>query len=480
METASTVAESGLFIDGQWIGVGERESIPVEDPATRTVTGHVAVATTADVDAAISAASRSFASWRETGPHARAAIIMRAAALLRERAPEIADAMTRENGKPLGDSLDEVAYTADIMDSLATESSRRFGHVLPTAAADGRTMVVSEPVGPVAAFTTWNYPLTVPGRKAAAALAAGCTMVMKPAEETPASAIALARAFDDAGLPAGVLNMLFGDPEQISSRLIASPDIRKVSFTGSTAVGKHLAGQAAEFAKPAMLELGGHAPVIVFDDVDVDAVVAQAVGAKLHNSGQSCGSPIRFYVQRGIYDEFVSKFGAALGGTIVAGGFADPVGMGPLANERRFQAMAPFIDDAVGRGARVVSGGTGDDSTGYFWQPTLLADVPDDARVMYEEPFGPIAAAAVFDDEGEVVERANRSAFGLGAYLFTRSAERTLRIPPLLDVGMVSVNRFGVGARDTFFGGRKQSGYGSEGGPEAVEEYMVRKLIVEA
>jgi succinate-semialdehyde dehydrogenase/glutarate-semialdehyde dehydrogenase len=341
-------------------------------------------------------------------------------------------------------------------------------------------MVITEPVGPVAAFTTWNYPLTVPGRKVAAALAAGCTVVIKPAEETPASAVALGRAFVDAGLPAGVLNIVFGDPEQISRHLIASPVIRKVSFTGSTAVGKHLAHQAADVAKPAMLELGGHAPVIVFDDVDVDAVARQAVGAKIHNTGQSCGSPIRFYVHRGIYDAFVRRFGELLDEVAVADGFADGVGMGPLANARRYQAMAPFVEDAVARGARVVAGGSGDDSTGYYWRPTLLADVPDDALVMTEEPFGPIAGVTVFDDEDDVIERANHSPFGLGAYLFTGSSERALRIPGRLDVGMVSVNRFGVGARDTFFGGRKQSGYGSEGGPEAVEEYMVRKLIVEA
>ena len=469
-----------LLIDGRWIPSSDRASLDVEDPATRQVVGHVAVATEADIDAAIEAAGRTWPAWRETSPHERTAIIMRAAQLLRDRAVGIAEAMTRENGKPYGDSLDEVAYTADIMDSLATEAPRRFGQVLPTAADDGRTIVISEPVGPVAAFTTWNYPLTVPGRKVAAALAAGCTVVIKPAEETPASAVALAHALVDAGLPAGVLNMLFGDPEQISSRLIASPTMRKVSFTGSTPVGTHLARQAAAFAKPTMLELGGHAPVIIFDDVDIDAVAQQALGAKTHNTGQSCGSPIRFYVHENVYDAFVERFGELLGAVTVADGFAEGVGMGPLANERRFAAMAPIVDDAVAHGARLVTGGTGDDSTGYYWQPTLLADVPEDAVVMNEEPFGPIAAVSSFRDEDEVIDRANDSPFGLGAYLFTGSAERALRIPGRLDVGMVSVNRFGVGARDTFFGGRKESGYGSEGGPEAVEEYLVRKLIVQS
>jgi succinate-semialdehyde dehydrogenase/glutarate-semialdehyde dehydrogenase len=274
--------------------------------------------------------------------------------------------------------------------------------------------------------------------------------------------------------------MVFGDPARISSRLIASPVIRKVSFTGSTAVGTLLARQAAEHAKPTMLELGGHAPVIVFDDVDIDAVAEQALGAKTHNTGQSCGSPIRFYVHDTVYERFVERFGELLSGVRVADGFAEGVDMGPLANERRFAAMEPIVRDAVSRGARLVTGGEGDDSVGYYWPPTLLADVPEDAVVMNEEPFGPIAAVARFRDEADVIERANRLPYGLGAYLFTGSADRALRIPGLLDVGMVSVNRFGVGARDTFFGGRKESGYGSEGGPEAVEEYLVRKLIVQA
>ena len=469
-----------LLVDGRWIAAGEREQIQVENPADRSIVGTVPVATDEDVDAALAGAERAWTSWRETSPYERVGVITRATALLRERSASIAHAMTLENGKPLGDSVGEVAYTADIMDSLATDAPRRFGHVLPTAAGDGRTIVVSEPVGPVAAFTPWNYPLTVPGRKVAAALAAGCTVVLKPAEETPASAIALAEALVDAGLPDGVLSVLFGDPARISSRLIASPVIRKVSFTGSTAVGKHLAQLAGSHAKPTMLELGGHAPVLVFDDVDVDAVAQQALGAKIHNTGQSCGSPIRFYVHEGVHDTFVARFAELLDGVEVADGFHDGVEMGPLSTARRYAAMGPIIDDAVARGARVAAGGSGSDDVGYYWRPTLLVDVPDDALVMNEEPFGPIAATTTFTDEDEVIRRANALPYGLGAYLFTGSADRAVRIPGRLDVGMVSVNKFGVGARDTFFGGRKESGYGSEGGPEAVEEYLVRKLISQA
>ena len=478
MTTVSgTYPELHLLIDGRWISVEERAGISVENPADRSTIGLVPVATDDDIDRALAGAHRAAQIWRDTSPHERAAVLMRAAALLRERTDAIAHAMTLENGKPFQDSRGEVAYTADIMDSLATDAPRRFGTVFPGGAVDGRMLLISEPVGPVAAFTPWNYPLTVPGRKVAAALAAGCPVIIKPAEETPASALALAHALVDAGLPDGVLSMMFGDPAKISSRLIASPVIRKVSFTGSTQVGKHLAQLAGGYAKPAMLELGGHAPVIIFDDVDVDRVAELALGAKIHNTGQSCGSPIRFYVHESIHDRFVDKFAALLGSVAVGEGFSESTQMGPLANARRFDAMAPLIDDAVARGGRLMTGGRGNSDVGYFWCPTLIARVPDSAKVMHEEPFGPIAVTSTFTDEEEVIARTNGLPYGLAAYLFTGSADRALRVPHLLDVGMVSVNRFGVGARDTFFGGRKESGYGSEGGPEAVEEYLVRKLI---
>ena len=468
-----------LLVDGRRIGVADRDSIAVENPATKEIIGHVPVASAQDIEDALVAAGRAAEAWRETSPHHRAAILMRASTLLRERRESIAVAMTAENGKPYGDSLGEVDYTADIIDSLATEAPRAYGTVLPTSAADGRMMVITEPVGPVAAFTPWNYPLTVPGRKVAAALAAGCTVVIKPAEETPASAVALADALVDAGLPDGVLSMLFGDPAQISETLIASPVIRKVSFTGSIGVGKHLARLAGDFAKPVMLELGGHAPVLIFDDVDIDDVARQALGAKLHNTGQSCGSPVRFYVHESIHERFVARFGELLAAVRTGEGFDSTTEMGPLANARRYDAMGPFVDDAIARGATLAAGGSGDDSTGYYWQPTLLADVPDDALLMHDEPFGPLAATSTFTDEDEVIARANSLPYGLAAYVFTKDADRALRLPRRLDVGMVSVNRFGVGARDTFFGGRKESGFGSEGGPEAVHEYLVKKLIAQ-
>lgn len=468
-----------LLVDGEWIGAEQRETLTVESPIDRRALGALPVATTQDVERAIAAAGRAFPEWRATSPHHRAAILCDAAARLRQQRDDIATAMTLENGKTYSESQGEVDYSADIMESLAAEAPRRFGTVLPTAAAEGRTLVLEEPVGPVAAFSTWNYPLTVPARKLAAALAAGCTVVIKPAEETPASAVALVRALVDAGLPAGVVNLVFGDPAEISAPLIASPVIRKVSFTGSTPVGKLLATQAAAEVKPIMLELGGHAPVLVFDDADLDEVVEGAVGSKLHNGGQSCGSPIRYFVHESIHDEFVRRVAERFDAVRVGDPFDAATEMGPLANSRRFAAMQPLIDDAVARGGRVAAGGTGDDTTGYYWRPTVVADVPDDAELMRVEPFGPILVTTTFRDEDDAIRRANDVAFGLAAYLWTADADRVLRIPPQIDAGMVTVNRFGVGARDTFFGGRKQSGYGSEGGPEAVEEYMVKKLITQ-
>jgi len=359
------------------------------------------------------------------------------------------------------------------------ETARIQGRYGANPEGTGRMIVSQHPVGPCFLITPWNFPLAMATRKIAPALAAGCTVVIKPAEETPASAIALARALDDAGLPAGVVSMVFGDPAAISDRMIASPLIRKISFTGSTAVGKLLARTAADQVKPIMLELGGHAPVLVFDDADLDSLIEGSVGSKLHNSGQSCGSPIRFYVHESIHDEFVRRYAAALDRVTVGDGMDDASEMGPLANARRYEAMQPLIDDAVSRGATLAAGGTGDEASGYYWRPTLLTNVPDDADLMSVEPFGPIAVTSTFTDEDEVIRRANDVPFGLAAYLFTESADRVLRVPAQLDAGMVSVNRFGVGARDTFFGGRKQSGYGSEGGPEAVDEYMVKKLIAQ-
>jgi succinate-semialdehyde dehydrogenase/glutarate-semialdehyde dehydrogenase len=466
-----------LLIAGEWLGTEGRDSQSVVNPATGDEIGRLPVATTEDLDRALAAASEAFPLWRAATPEYRADVLHRAAALLRERVEEVAWRMTLEEGKTLRESRGEVLFTAGIIDFLAGEAMRVSGTVVSGGVPGGTTLVLSEPVGPVAAFSPWNYPLTVPTRKIVAALAAGCTMVIKPAEEAPTSGLAVARALVDAGLPAGVLNVVFGNPSHISEHLIGSPIIRMVSFTGSTGVGKHIASLAAAGAKPCMLELGGHAPVLVFDDVDVDAVVAQLVGSKFHNNGQSCGSPCRFYVQDGVYDRFVERFAQLTKQIRVGDPFDDEVELGPLISDRRVSAMEHLVQDAVEHGASLVAGGATVPGHGYFWQPTVLADVPEEALIMNEEPFGPVAAISRFSSEEEVIERANRLPYGLGSYLFTSSLPRALRLPGLIEAGMVSVNACNLGGVDTFFGGVKESGYGSEGGPEAVAAFLRPKLV---
>ena len=468
-----------LLIDGEWLGSDGRGTQEVINPATGRPIGAVPLARVADVQRAAESAARAFPGWRTTPPERRAEIIHRAAALLRERRDMIAQLLTLEEGKPLAESLGEVDFSADIIDFSAGEAERLYGTVVPTGPLNQRTLVLVEPIGPVAAFSPWNYPVCVPARKIAAALAAGCTMVIKCAEETPTSGVETVRAFVDAGVPAGVVNLLFGVPAEISGTLIHSPLIRKVSFTGSIPVGRQLAALAGQEVKPCMLELGGHAPVLIFDDADLDKVLPGAVGGKFHNSGQSCGSPSRFYVQRGIYDTFVERFADLVAKLRVGDGLDPETSMGPLASERRRTAIAELTDDAVESGADLLLGGSAVGSEGFFWAPTVLANVPDTARIMNEEPFGPIAAAAPFSTRDEVIAKANRLPYGLGAYVFTSSVETATVVPRALEVGMVGVNKFTLGGASTYFGGVKESGYGSEGGPEAVRGYLTPKLIIQ-
>ncbi|HEY8728146.1 MAG TPA: NAD-dependent succinate-semialdehyde dehydrogenase [Acidothermaceae bacterium] len=471
--------ELTMLIDGTWLPRGSRSARPVIDPSTGSSIALLPLATPADLDRAIDAAHRSFPLWRAFAPEQRGTFMHRAAHLLRQRKDNIARWLTLEEGKPLSEALEEVEFSADIIDFFAAESLRAYGTTLPAAGRGSRTMVVLEPVGPVAAFTPWNYPVTVPARKIAAALAAGCTIVIKPAEETPASALAVVQAFFDAGLPAGVLNLVFGDPAEVSEHLIASPAIRKVSFTGPTIIGKHIARLASDGVKPCILELGGHAPALIFDDVDVDHVAQLAVQAKFYNSGQSCGAPSRFYVQEPVYERFVQVFAEHTSALTVGNGNASGSDVGPLRNERRVKAMDRLVSDAIDHGARLVTGGPSEHKEGFYWTPTLLADVPEDADVMTEEPFGPIAAVASFSTTNEGVAKANRLPYGLGSFVFTTSLETATNVPHLLEAGMVGVNTFSLGGRDTYFGGVKESGYGSEGGPEAMRDYMVRKLITQ-
>lgn len=469
----------GLLIAGEWRTDG-RDMRPVVNPATLDVIAELPMATAADLDDAVSAADEAFQQWRSTSAFDRYKVLRRAAELLRERAAEIGIATTMEQGKLVSEATAEVHAAADTFDWFAEEGRRAYGRVVPARQAHIRNLVIHQPVGPVAAFTPWNFPITIPARKLAAALAAGCTVVFKPAEETPATGLALARALRDAGLPDGVLNVVMGDPAFISSHVIRDPRIRKVSFTGSTAVGRQIAHLAADGIKRVTLELGGHAPVLVFNDADIERTAAMAAGSKFRNAGQICIAPTRFLVQDAVYDRFVNAFAERIALLKVGNGLDEGVTMGPLAHERRPAAVASLVEDAAARGARVVIGGERLDRPGYFWQPTLLADVPRDARIMNEEPFGPVALATPFADVDDAISQANALPYGLASYAFTSSARTSQQVADRIEAGMLAVNHLMLTTPETPFGGVKESGYGSEGGSEGIEDYLVTKLVSEA
>jgi succinate-semialdehyde dehydrogenase / glutarate-semialdehyde dehydrogenase len=472
--------ELSLLVDGRWVGRGDRDVRPVVDPATGQVVGELPVATAADLDEACEAAGRAFPTWRETPAYDRYGVLRRAAELLRERAGEIGRMTTIEQGKPVTEATQEVFGAADILDWFAEEGRRVYGRVVPSRRPGVRQLVLRQPVGPVAAFTPWNFPITIPARKIGGALAAGCTMVIKPAEETPATGLALARALVDAGLPPGVLSVVFGDPATVSSHLIRHPRIRKATFTGSTAVGRQIAALAAEGVKRVTLELGGHAPVLVFDDADLDKAATLAVGAKFRNAGQICIAPTRFLVQDGVFEEFTKRFAAAIDELRVGNGLDPETTLGPLAHDRRPPAMAALVDDAVARGAEVLTGGGPGEQGGYFWQPTLLSGLDPQARVMTEEPFGPLALAVPFTDVEDGLAAANALPYGLASYAFTADRATAYTVSEGIEAGMLAVNHFHLTAPETPFGGVKDSGYGSEGGAEGIEDYLFSKLVSEA
>jgi succinate-semialdehyde dehydrogenase/glutarate-semialdehyde dehydrogenase len=466
-----------LYIDGQWCeGTGEG-SFTVLDPATGAAVGELKLAGKADLDRALSAAQRGFASWSVTSAYDRSRILRQAAALCRERVARMAACMTRDQGKPLAESTAEATAAADHIEWYAEEGRRAYGRVIPARNPAVRQWVVREPVGPVAAFTPWNFPINQAVRKIAGALAAGCSIVLKGPEEAPGSVIELVRCFHDAGVPAGVLNLVFGEPAQVSDYLIRSPIIRKISFTGSTAVGRQLAALAASELKLATLELGGHAPFIVCADADVQAAANLAVLLKYRNAGQVCAAPSRFFVHADVYEAFALAFAQQSQALKVGAGTQEGVQMGPLANARRLQAMLELVDDAKARGARVLTGGERLGETGNFYAPTVLADVPKDARLLSEEPFGPVAPLLRFTTLEEAIEGANALEYGLAAFAFTASVKTATELGNRLRVGMVSINHFGLALPETPFGGVGASGHGSEGGSEGLEAYLTTKFI---
>jgi succinate-semialdehyde dehydrogenase/glutarate-semialdehyde dehydrogenase len=469
-----------LFIDGQWTKAAGGRSIPVVNPATGDSIGSVAHADKSDLDRALEAADKGFRQWRRVSAFDRSKLMRKAADLLRERADKIAPLLTLEQGKPLPEAKGETLAGADVIDWFAEEARRAYGRVIPARAEGVYQLVVKEPVGPVAAFTPWNFPINQVVRKLSCALAAGCSIIVKAPEETPAAPAELIRCFADAGVPAGVINLVYGVPSEISEYLIPHPIIRKMSFTGSTAVGKQLAAIAGAHMKRVTMELGGHAPSIVFDDADVDLAAKLLSVNKLRNAGQVCVSPTRLLVQEGVYEQFVGKFTEGVKAARIGDGMESGTQMGPMANERRITAMEVFIGDAVQKGATLKTGGNRIGNKGNFFEPTVLTDVPMNSRIMNEEPFGPVAVIAPFKSFDDVVEEANRLPYGLAAYAYTRSAKTAQAIAAAVETGMISINHHGLALPEVPFGGVKDSGYGSEGGSEAIEAYLNSKFVSQA
>jgi succinate-semialdehyde dehydrogenase / glutarate-semialdehyde dehydrogenase len=468
-----------LFIDGAWCKGGAGATLPITNPATGETIGSVARAEEADLDRALAAAKRGFRTWRRISAYDRGKVLRKAADLLRARSEAIAPVMTREQGKPRAEAKGEVVSGADILDWFAEEARRTYGRVIPARSETVQQIVTKEPVGPVAAFTPWNFPINQAARKVAAALAAGCSVILKGPEETPASCAALVQALADAALPAGVLNLVFGVPAEISRYLIPHPTIRKVSFTGSVPVGKHLAMLAGAHMKRVTMELGGHSPAIVFADADVNVAAKILSANKFRNAGQICVAPTRFIVHEQLYEPFLERFVAAAKALMIGDGMLPGVAMGPLATARRVEAMEAFVADAVAKGAKLRTGGRRIGNTGYFFEPTVLTDVPPDARVMNEEPFGPIAIMLRFDTFDEAMDEANRLPYGLAAYAYTRSLKTAAAAAAAFESGTVSINHHGLAPIETPLGGVKDSGYGSEGGSEAIEAYLVTKFVTQ-
>lgn len=470
-------ASLGLYIAGEWRSGGGRDTHSVLDPSTGKAHAQLPLATPQDLDDALDAAERGFRSWRVTPPEQRAAVLMKAAALLRERADRIATIATLEQGKPKTEALGEIGLAATLWEFHAGEAQRIYGRVLQRPLGT-RSMVLQQPVGPVAAFCAWNFPALNPIRKLGPAIASGCSIILKPSEETAGSAIEVFRCLQDAGLPGDVAQCVFGVPDTVSRHLLASPVTRKLSFTGSVPVGKHLMRLAADTMMRTTMELGGHGPVLVFDDCDLDKTLDLLVANKFRNAGQVCIAPTRFYVQDGIYDQFAAGFAERTRSLKIGHGLDGSTHMGPMANPRRPQSIAALIDDARAAGARVLAGGEARGADGgFFFEPTVLADVPTAARAMNEEPFGPLALLTPFSSVDEAIENANRLPFGLAAYCFTENARRQNVLMESIEAGMIGINNVRLSWADAPFGGVKDSGYGSEDGPEGIAAHLVTKTV---
>lgn len=469
-----------LYINGVWKDGTGSEALDFWNPATGQKAGRVAVAGREDLEEACRAAEQGFRQWRAVSSFERCQVLRKASMLMRERIATIAPLLTREQGKPILQARQEVESSAELFDWFAEEGRRVYGRIIPSRTSDVIWSVKREPVGPVASFSPWNFPLAQAARKIGAALGSGCSIILKGPEEAPAALAQIVSALHDAGVPAGVVNLVFGVPSDISAFLVPHPAIRKISFTGSTRVGKQLAALAGAHMKRVTMELGGHSPTLVFEDANLDQAAALLTGFKFRNAGQVCTSPARIMVQEKVYDEFRGKILERVTRLNVGDGSNPDVEMGPLANPRRVQAMEAFTQDAVDHNASILTGGRRIGNEGNFFEPTVLENVPQAARIMNEEPFGPIMMLQPFADFESMIAEANRLPYGLASYAYTRSSRTAAMASEALESGMVSINHHGLGPAETPFGGVKDSGYGSEGGTEAMEAYLVSKFVSHA
>ncbi|MFA5664846.1 NAD-dependent succinate-semialdehyde dehydrogenase [Castellaniella sp.] len=471
--------QPGLFINGHWIDQS-RDALAVLNPATVETLGQLPMASPADIARAIAAAHQAFRTWRRTPARTRAAILQRTARILLDRKEKLARIITLELGKPLAESRAEVDTAIGMFEWHAEEAPRTYGRIIPGREPLTRQMAVLEPVGPVAAFSGWNAPAITPSRKIAGALAAGCTIVLKPAEETPATACEIGRALQEAGVPEGVVNLVFGNPGAISDQLLAAEEIRALTFTGSTVIGRALAQKAAAGLKRATLELGGHAPVLVFEDADMESAIRHIATAKFRNSGQVCTSPTRIYVQEAMYETFCNHFAERAAALKIGNGLDESVQMGPLANPRRLAAMQALTRDALEKGATLLCGGDSPSATGWFWAPTVLCDYPDHCDAAHIEPFGPMALLHRFTNLDDAIAKANRLPFGLAAYAFTNRADQINVLGQEVESGVICFNHCRASLPETPFGGVKDSGLGREGGTEGLREFLQVKYLSQA
>ncbi|WPN48352.1 NAD-dependent succinate-semialdehyde dehydrogenase [Pseudomonas sp. P8_241] len=469
-----------LLIDGAWCLGSEGETLPLLNPATGEEIATIPCASIEDLDRALNATQRAFEEWKQLTAAQRWTLLSKAADLLEARKPEISRVLTQENGKSLQEAAGEVQFCVDAIRWYAEEGKRAYGRIIPARNPLVRQSVLKEPVGPALGFAAWNFPAGNVALKIAGALAAGCSIIVKPSNETPGTAVGIVRCFQDAGIPAGVIGLVFGPPGPISEYLIGSPIPKKVSLTGSTPVGKTLQKLAADTLKRCTMELGGHAPVLVFEDANLERALDQLVAAKFKNAGQVCTSPTRFFIHRSIYEQFIAGFLERTKRLVIGNGLEQGVVMGPLITERRLDNMDTLVADAVAKGAKVLTGGSRLEREGFFFAPTVMRDVPDDALIMVDEPFGPLAPLTVFDTFEEVIQRANALPYALAAYIFTRDGTTAARASQAVEAGVVGINHMSVHEAETPFGGFNESGYGHESGLEGLDAYLRTKMVADA